>query len=203
MNFNLDFSKAQTISAGQTIQFAKDNPGLTKVRAELYWQSEHDADVSVLVLENGKILPGLMNSDSNSTKGMLWYFNPVLPGLKHSGDVLESTGTGPEETIYIDLSKTEGDELLIVASTDCGGVAGQSLPGVPFGKVRNCKILIINDLTNEVLYSYELDEDFSTYTSVEMASFYVRNNEWRFKSRGVGVANTPHGLEGIYLKYKG
>lgn len=202
---SLDFSKAQAVQTGQKINFSKENPTCKAVRIELYWTGENDGDASVLLLDaNRKALTGLTNpSDPNSTRGMVWYNNLSVNGVQHSGDARTSDNdpSTPEETIRVCLNdiESQAEHVLVVAST----FPTQAEPNkaVPFGRFRNCRVLVINDDTNEVIYVYELDEDFSTHSSVELASFYKRNGDWNYTSMGEPVGKSAHALSDIASKY--
>jgi len=203
---SLDFSKAVEIQSGQRIDFSKDNPGVDKLRVELHWDSEHDADASIMILgENQKALVGLKDAnDKNSTKGMVWYNNLTNPGIEPSGDARTSDGdpSSPEEVISVTFSGLypDANAVVIVASTFPEDDKGEG-KAVPFGLIHNCRVDIIDDSSNRVLYSYALDEDYSTHTSVELAKFYQRNGEWKLTSMGEGVGTSKQALSDIAKKY--
>lgn len=211
---SLNFSKAQEIQDGATLNFSKANPGVSKIRVELYWESDHDGDAAVVVTDaSGKGLPGLLpphlqdpaqraaNEYYQPTRGLLWYNNLALPGITHSGDVLTSNNDpgAPEETIKIDLNGLEADaeEIVIVASTH-----SKTATAIPFSELTNCKALIINDLNNEVLYSYSMNRVYRDFSSVELTRFFKENGEWSLVSLGQGVGNSPEALQDIAVKYK-
>lgn len=202
---SLDFSKAKAVQAGQRINFSKENPTCHAVRVELYWTGENDGDASVLLLDaNRKALSGLIDpANTNSTRGMVWYNNLSVTGIQHSGDARSSDNdpSTPEETIKVTLNQvdSEAEHVLVVASTF--PVESEPTKAVPFGKFRDCKVMVINDETNEVIYVYELDEDFSTHSSVELASFYKRNGDWNYVSMGEAVGTSAHALSDIASKY--
>lgn len=198
----LDFSKAQEVQAGQRIDFGKENPGVNDVRIELYWDSDHDGDASVLLLDSAhKALKGMTPgaTDPNATRGMVWYKNLSVPGVSHSGDVLTSNGdsSAPEETITVKLDQVEraAERVLVVASTYSSGAP------VPFGRLRDCKVMVINNDNNQVLYIFQVSEDHSVHTSVELAEFYRRDGEWRYTSMGNGVGKSSQALSDIAQKY--
>ncbi|MGL4252917.1 MAG: TerD family protein [Fusobacteriaceae bacterium] len=201
----LNFSKAQAVQTGQRMNFSKENPTCKQVRVELYWTGENDGDASIVLLgADKKALKGLVDpTNANSTRGMVWYNNLSVKGVAHSGDARTSDNdpSTPEETINVTLDQLEADvdSLVIVASTYPNPAAPTK--AVPFGKFRDCKVMVINNETNEVIYVYELDEDFSTHSSVELASFYKRNGEWMFTSMGEGVGTSPEALSDIATKY--
>lgn len=224
-NKPLDFSKAIEVQTGQLLNFSKDNPGVTKVRVELYWSPsnvegiggstvEADGDVAVVITDAANVaLPGLLpeslqdsiqksqNKLYQPTRGLLWYNNLAVPGVIHSGDALSSNGAdeSPEETIHVDFSKleTEAKGIIVVASTH-----SKTANAIPFSKLANCKALVINDETNEVIYQYRLNRQFSDFSSVELGSFFYEGGEWEFTSMGSGVGMSPEALSDIAAKYK-
>lgn len=208
----LDFSKTIEVQNGSSLDFSKDNPGVSKIRIELYWESDNDGDVAVVVADSaGKALKGLLPPELHDsiqkqsdkyqpTRGLVWYNNLQVPGIIHTGDVLSSNGddTMPEETINVDLNALQADakELNVVASTFV-----ENGPAVPFAELRNCKVLVINDLTNEVIYQYRLTREYRDFSSVELARFYQEAGAWVFVSLGAGVGNSPQALSDIAAKY--
>lgn len=192
----LNFSKAVEVTAGERINFSKDNPGVNNLRVELYWESDHDGDVAAVLLNaNKKALPS----------GIVFYNQTELPGVTHSGDVTGDTDgdpSTPEETMIVDFLKLDPsvDSVLFVASTYPSKSDADKKP-VPFGKLRDCRVLVINNETNDVLYGYELDEDFSTFTSVELCSFYKKDGEFRMTNMGEGVGKSAEALTDIAAKY--
>ncbi|CAL9963970.1 hypothetical protein VPHD148_0082 [Vibrio phage D148] len=192
----LNFSKAQEVTAGERINFSKANPGVSKLRVELYWESDKDGDVAAV----------LLGADKNAVPGGIVFYNQMaLPGITHSGDCkgdVDGDPSTPEETMTIDLNgvNADVDSVVIVAGTHPKEGEDQTKP-VPFGLLRDCRVLIINDENSEVLYAFELDEDYSTFTSVELASFYRKNGDWRYTNMGEGVGTGVEALTDFATKY--
>lgn len=210
---SLNFSKAVEVQTGQLLNFSKDNPGVSNLRVELYWASEHDGDVSVVIADaNGKALQGMLpahmqdatqkakNKLYQPTRGLIWYNNLAVPGATHSGDALTSNGDEslPEETVKISLDKLEStaEEVVIVASTH-----SKTAQSIPFAELKQCRVLVINDDTNEVIYVYSMSRQFRDFSSVELANFFKSGTEWEFASMGSGVGNSPEALGDIAKKY--
>lgn len=210
---SLNFSKAVEVQTGQSLNFSKDNPGVQNLRAELYWQSEHDGDAAVVIADkNSKALQGMLpahqqdqaqrssNNNYQPTAGLIWYNNLAVPGVRHSGDALTSNGDEslPEETVHIKLNELDPNaaEIVVVAST-----FSKTNAPIPFSELSDCRVLIINDDTNEVIYVYHMSRQFRDFSSVELASFFKVNNEWNFTSMGAGVGNSPQALGDIAKKY--
>lgn len=124
---------------------------------------------------------------------------PVDPNFSVHGSIDDTDGTesdgGDDETMNIDLTKVDSKivEIVIAVSIYEHDVRRQN-----FGQVDDSYISIYNDKTNELLYKYELSEDFSTCTAVEFCSIYRRNNEWKVKATGVGLND---GLQSLVNKY--
>lgn len=57
-----------------------------------------------------------------------------------------------------------------------------------FGMVDNSYIRAYDADTNEELFKYELNEDFSLETGVVAGELYRRNGEWKFNAVGSGFA---------------
>lgn len=192
----LNFTKAVEVTAGERIDFTKTNPSVKRVRAEIYWESDNDGDISAVLLNAQK---------TAIARGIVYYDQPELPGVTHSGDVTGDTDgdpSTPEETMVLTLDglTSDVDSVLFVASTYPAKDDPEQKP-VPFGRLRDCRVLIIDDETNEVLYGYEVDEDFSTFTSVELCSFYRKDGGFRMTNMGEGVGKSAIALNDIAAKY--
>ena len=100
----------------------------------------------------------------------------------------------------VDLSKLPIDVKIMLAVITIYG-AGQSTP-VTFGRVKNASVRLYNGDTNQALYQFDLTEDASRGTAVEMARIYLKDGEWRFTTLGDIVGTSANGLEDIVNKYK-
>ena len=124
---------------------------------------------------------------------------PVDPDFSVHGSIDDTDGTesdgGDDETMNIDLTKVSPNiqEIIIAVSIYEYDVRKQN-----FGQVDDSYISIYNDKTNELLYKYELNEDFSVCSAVEFCSIYRRNNEWKVKATGIGLND---GLQSLVNKY--
>lgn len=191
----LDFTKAVEVTSGERVKLDEVHPGVSKLRVEMYWESDNDGDVSAVLLDSNK---------KAVAEGLVFYGNLSTTGVVHSGDVRGDTDgdpSTPEETITADLGALDAsvDSIVMIASTY--PAAGSDKP-VPFGKLTDCRVLVINDENNEVLFGYEVDEDFSTYTSVELCSFYRKDGGFRMVNMGAGVGKSLKALEDIAAKYE-
>lgn len=181
----LNLSKVQR---GERINLSKTQPSLKNIIMKLCWESEEDVDATVAMLgSNGKII-------RPDATGMVWYQNLESKGVKHGGD-LRSGGT---EEVTINLEEVEQgvESLLFVATTH-----EEQAPATTFGVVRNAKVFLINADTNEALFQFDLEEDHSTSTAVEMARLYRKDNQWRFTSLEEDIGTHHMGLQAIIDKY--
>lgn len=148
-----------------------------------------DIDASVFILgANGKLV-----SDNH----FVFFNNLASPdgAVVHSGDNLTGAGDGDDEVISIDLSKITNDvtEITFVVTIHKAAEKRQN-----FGQIRNSFIRVVNQLNNEEIVKYELDEDFSIETAVEFGRIYKRNDDWRFEAVGNGLKG---GLQDFLSKY--
>lgn len=148
-----------------------------------------DLDVSVFVLgENKKII---------SDEYFVFYNNLTSPdgAIEHAGDNTDGEGDGDDESIKIDLSKINPavTEICFIVTIHKADERRQN-----FGQVRNSFVRIYNPENNEELLKYELEEDFSIETAVEVGRLYKRNSEWKFEAIGVGQKG---GLTDYLSKY--
>lgn len=209
INMNL----AKVVVAGERLNLAKEQAGVNKFAVGLEWNQkkgiEADCDLSVMLLDaDGKPIPG--TNGKNKPKSLCFYLQQELPGVKSYGDNrtgeddLFATPTGNDEQIDIDFSQLEKNvaQVVVIATTH-SEVDGKPGNPLPFGRVAQPTLTIFGNeaATPAPLYTFEMDEDFSTATAVEVAKFYLRSGEWRYVSMGDEVGTESFGLMGIIKKY--
>ena len=124
---------------------------------------------------------------------------PMSPDFSVCGSFDDTSGNesegGDDETINIDLSKVDPkiQEIVLTVTIHDYETRKQN-----FGQVRNSYIRIFNEITNEEIAKYELDEDFSVETAVEFGRLYRRGGEWKFEAMGIGYKG---GLQYFVNKY--
>lgn len=182
---------AINLTKGQRI-----NIGLQKIGVGLGWDpneasgEDYDLDASAFLLGiNGK-LP--------SEDHFVFYGNKLSPDGAVEGADDDTTGgssDGDDETVKVDLSKVsqQVQEIVFTVSIYEYDVRKQN-----FGQVRNSFIRIYDELTNEEIAKYELDEDFSTESAVEFGRLYRRDGAWKFEAIGKGYQG---GLQTLVNKY--
>ncbi len=180
---------------GEKVSLSKQNPGLKKIRIGLSWDMkpgvEADLDASVLLLNNsGKLV----------TDTALVFYNNLTSfdeSVQHAGDNRTGSGDGDDEVITIDLVKTKADTILIAITS----YAAPTAEAVIFGRVKNATVKLYDDEKNEVLYVFDLTEDMSNATAMEMAKIYKHNGEWKYAALGEKAGTSKNGLEDIVNKY--
>ncbi|OCS83380.1 TerD family protein [Caryophanon tenue] len=173
-----------SLSKGQKVDLTKTNPGLTKVKVGLGWDTNKydgtegfDLDSSVFLLNDG----GKVSDPSDFI-----FYNNTTGGngsVVHSGDNLTGEGAGDDETVSITLNSVpEGVQRIAFTVT----IHDAEARGQNFGMVSNSFIRIVNEDTNEELIRYDLGEDFSIETALVVGELYRHNGEWKFNAVGSG-----------------
>ena len=166
--------------------------GLEKVTVDLGWTPnetsgfDFDLDASAFMLGENRKLP--------LDEFFVFYNNQESPdhAVKSSGDDL----TGDDgESLTVDLSKVDPrvNEIIFTVTIHEADKRRQN-----FGQVHNSFISIRNEMTNEIIARYDLDEDFSIETAVEFGRLYKRNGAWKFEALGNGFKG---GLQFLVDKY--
>ncbi len=179
------------LTKGQRVEI-----GLHKIGIGLGWDPNegssdpYDLDASAFLLGADGKLP----SDDH----FVYYKNLHSPDGSVEGAKDDQTGEssdGDDETIRVDLTKVsqQVQEIVFTASIHEYDIRKQN-----FGQVRNSFIRIYDELTNEEIVKYELDEDFSTETAVEFGRLYRRDGAWKFEAIGRGHEG---GLGTLVQKY--
>ncbi|MBN2695002.1 TerD family protein [bacterium] len=180
---------------GERINLTKENPGLQKLKIGLSWDMKPgltaDLDASILLLgDDGKMI----REDSIVFYNQLTSFDGAVV---HSGDNRTGDGDGDDEVISVDLKKTQSQEILAVITS----YADPNQEAVVFGRIKNATVKLYDAETNEVLYVFDLTEDMSNATSMEMVRLYKHNGEWKFNAIGERVGSSKNGLEDVVNKY--
>ena len=168
----------------QKIDLTKGNKGLSKVVFALGWDTnrydgnaDFDLDVSAFFTdESGKV---------TGEQDFVFYGQPqhTSGALVYSGDNQTGAGTGDDETMVVELSKIPSnfDKISFAATIYDAENRLQN-----FGMVDNSYIRAYDANTNEELFKYELNEDFSLETGIVAGELYRKNGEWKFNAVGSG-----------------
>ncbi len=182
---------AVRVLKGQEIDITKNNPGLNKIKITLGWNIDKnkkinfDFDSSVFLCNDfGKAI---------SSKHLIFYNNKQDPSgsVIHHGDY--KTGEEGEEEIVINLEKLPSEvyRLVFAVSIHEGKKKKQS-----FGQVENSYLKILDEEKKEELIRFDLKNEFSNETGIIIGSMYKKNEEWKFKTEGLGF---PEGLRDIVI----
>lgn len=124
---------------------------------------------------------------------------PVDPDFSVWGSIDDMDGTesegGDDETMNIDLRKLNSaiEEIVIGVSIYDFAKWNQN-----FGKVNDSYVSIYNETTQEEVFRYDLQGDFSTNTAVEFCSIYKEGGFWKIKALGFGHDNGLESLLSVY-----
>lgn len=176
------------LTKGENVKLTK---GVQQVRVGLSWDANNNGnpvDLDAMAIEltdkNGKCVGDDFFVFYGSSKKVNGKPTDPTQAVIHSGDNLTGEGDGDDEVLTVDLNKLDPrvNAILFVINIYQARERGQN-----FGMVKNPKArLYYSDATTPDLV-YELDEDFSTETTMEFCMLYKHNDEWKFKA--IGEAN--------------
>ena len=152
---------------------------------------EYDLDASAFMLTAKRKLP--------QDEYFVFYNNLESPdgAVKSSGD--DRTGgnsdVGDDETLIVDLGRVNPkvEEILFTVTIHKAEERHQN-----FGQVKNAYIRIYNNVNQEEIAKYDLEEDFSTETAIEFGRLYRKGASWHFEALGMGYKG---GLQFFVDKY--
>lgn len=183
-----------SLEKGQKVDLTKGNPGLTKIRVGLGWDTqkfdgghEYDLDASVFLTDaSGKVA---------KSQDFVYYGNLKTQGVEHTGDNLTGEGEGDDEVIKIDLSQISPNvEKVAFAVT----IHQAEQRKQNFGQVSNAYIRVLNEENQEELIRFDLGEDYSVETALVVAELYRHGAEWKFNAIGSGFSG---GLDSLCNNY--
>lgn len=189
---------AVVLTKGARVNLTKDRPALKRVKAELTWQPnkfssgyKFDLDVVAFCLTMINDQPKLLG---DGAEYMAFYNNPLTAdsAVHHLGD--DRIGDNGEE-ITVDLTKLNPaiQEISFVVSIFEAQERQQN-----FGMVPRSKISIFDEDTGDQLCVFDLEESFSTETSIQVGSLYRKDGGIAFKAVGQGYNN---GLDAFVIAY--
>ena len=164
------------MDCGQRINLAKENPGLSKIKIGLSWDVKEgivaDLDAAIVCLTTDEKISGVLDPKAGIKTGLVYYNNMQFGSIKHHGDNRNGEGEGDDEVITLDLNDIPCDvESILTAITIYNEPNADK---VVFGRVKNATVRLYNDTTNEALYEFDLTEDASMGTAVEMSRLYKK-----------------------------
>ncbi len=175
-----------SLQKGQKIDLTKGNPGLSKVIVGLGWDtnkysggSAFDLDASAFLLDK--------NGKASGIQDFIFYNNLVggNGSVKHTGDNLTGAGDGDDEQIKVDLANVPAniDKIAITVTIHEAVQRGQN-----FGQVSNAFVRIISEQSGQEVLRYDLGEDYSVETALNVCELYRHGGEWKFNAVGSGFS---------------
>lgn len=177
---------------GSPIVLDKEQP-VNTVKVELGWDArttdgaKFDCDANAILLNaDGKIINNL---------NFIYYNNKVSPcgSVKLSEDNCTGEGQGADEVITLNLSTLPEDVKKVIISVN---IYDESNANLNFGQISNAFVNIIPEV-GETL-RYDLTEDKSSETLVQVVEIYRHNGNWRVKAIDQGYTE---GLQALLNSY--
>lgn len=183
------------LKKGQKISLSKESgKTLTRVVMGLGWDAsakskgffgflggggEIDLDASCLLFdEQGKILDAVWFQQLRSKDG----------SIQHTGDNVTGQGEGDDEQILVDLSRIPAavKSLVFVVNS----FSGQSFEGV-----SNAYCRLVDQLNNQEVAKFLLNDCKGSHTAMVMAKLYRHEGDWKMHAIGeTGRGKTFHDL---------
>lgn len=177
-----------SLTKGQSLSLAKNNPGLTRVFMGLGWDPAKpassggflgrvfgggsgggsiDLDASVIVLDaNKNEIDTVSFSRLKSKDG----------AIRHGGDNLTGEGDGDDEVIHVDLQRLDPRAAHLVFTVN-------SFRGQTFNEVDNAVARLVDETTDTEICSFTLREQ-GAHTGVIMASLSKGGDGWTMTAHG-------------------
>lgn len=183
---------------GQKVDLSKDGNSSKHFLIGLGWDMDTrngvdcDLDASVFCVDT--------NNKVRDENDFIFYNNLEHPTgcVKHKGDNRTGQGEGDDEQIEIDLTlMPDYVERVIFAVTIHNAFERDQ----NFGQVKNAFIRVVDLESNQEVIRYDLTQDYSIETAIEIGALYRKNGGWKFDAIGAGYANglaelcNRHGLE--------
>ncbi|NEO84576.1 MAG: TerD family protein [Spirulina sp. SIO3F2] len=188
---SMDLTKGQSFNltkGGQPPQAMFVGLGWTPQRG----RQNMDLDASLFMLDANGMMP--------SQQHLIYFNNLISPdpsqSIRHLGDNLTGDGEGDDEQIIINLHQIPSnvDSLLVVINIYDALSRGQN-----FGQIEEAFVRLVNMQTQQEVCFFDLDEDFSSATSMQMAKIYRSGGSWQIQALGLPVAGGLQELINIYL----
>lgn len=183
-----------TLTKGQALSLAKNNPGLSRVFMGLGWDPAKpaskggllgrmfggggsgggsiDLDASVIVFDAAKTE---IDTVYFGTRGL----TSKDGAIRHGGDNLTGEGDGDDETIHVDLSRLDPRAAHLVFTVS-------SYRGQTFNQVDNAVARLVDETTDREICSFTLREQ-GAHTGVIMASLSKGADGWTMTAHGVST----------------
>lgn len=175
---------AINLTKGQKIDLTKGNKSLKRVCFGTGWDVNRWDGNEAIDLDGSTFLLG-KNGKCTRDEDFIFYGQTTHPSgaVEYGGDNRTGVGDGDDETVLVELAKIPSSiEKISFAVTIYD--AKNRLQN--FGMVENAYIKAYDADTNELLFEYDLDEDFSLETGIIFGELYRRGSDWKFSAIGSG-----------------
>lgn len=165
------------LEKNETFNLTKDSDNLQRIRAVLSWTTpsnifpKYDLDVSAFMLgSDGKLI---------DKGGFIYFNNSSSPD--NSVWMGEDEREGGQEELFIDIEKLSDavKEISILVTIHKAEQRGHS-----FDKVSDSKIQIFNDVTGDIIATFNLNGVDKGSTAVHVGTFYQQGDEFSFHALG-------------------
>ena len=169
-----------SLEKGSRIDLTKTNAGLTQLYLGLGWDPAKSflgglfgsGSSGSIDLDGSAIL-----LDANKNVLDIIYFGKLSSqGIRHSGDNRTGQGDGDDENIVVDLNQLPANVDSIVFTIN-------SFTGQNFNSVANAKCRIVDNVTKQVIATYNLSSQ-GAHTAIVVGSLYKHGTEWKFRAIG-------------------
>ena len=183
-----------SLSKGQTLSLAKNNPGLSRVFMGLGWDAVKKGGFFGGLLGGGKqdidLDASVIVFDANKSPIETVYFAQMTSrdgSIRHGGDNRTGDGDGDDEVIHVDLSRLDPRAAHLVFTVN-------SFRGQTFKEVDNAVARLVDETTGKEICSFTLKEQ-GAHTGVVMASLSKGSDGWTMKAHGsTATGRTAHDL---------
>ena len=174
---------AISLQKGQKVDLTKGGSGTSKFLVGLGWDA-NSYDGAAFDLDASAFCVGADGKVTADTD-FIFYNNLQHPsgGVVHKGDNLTGDGAGDDEQLDIDLSLVPAniEKIIFAVTINDAEVRNQN-----FGQVSNAYIRVVDMSTNQEVLRYDLSEDYSIETALEVGALYRNGAEWKFNAIGAG-----------------
>lgn len=174
------------LTKGSSIKLGKDSDTLRKVKIVLSWEAPENSNLGRFDLDAECF--GLVKGDTEGEYQLfdedyfVFYDNLSTDNksIVHSGDNKDGSD---DEVIIVDLLKIPDaiDNLTFFVTIHKAFKKNQT-----FGQITNASITLVDEIENEVIAEYKLNEKFTDETAVQFGTIYRAEDGWDFKAIGAG-----------------
>lgn len=184
-----------SLAKGERVSLTKFT-NLKVVKVELAWTkrttdgADFDLDVSAFLLSSeGK----LAVTNGKQERNFVFYNNLESPNKAVWRG--EDSLVGGKEEAWFEPGKAglEVEEVAFIFTIHQAAERNQN-----FGQIKDARVSFFNDETQELLATFDLDEDFSTQTAIHAVSFDRRPEGFRIRTVGEG---SKKGLDFFVQQY--